>query len=184
MKPYPLPLLSALLLLAVGATTKPATRPAPKLTYKLADGSDKWPADARKQIVDAMDAAVALYNANGTFDKQVTANYSPGTPTADANYSGWMNFGGQIGTRTALHELGHTLGVGTVPQWQKHITDGLWTGKHALAQLRKFDGPDAVLHADRLHFWPYGLNYDREGGEVNELRHVKIVAALRQDMGL
>jgi hypothetical protein len=38
-----------------------------------------------------MDAAVALYNKTGVFKKQVWANNSPGTPTADANYEGWIS---------------------------------------------------------------------------------------------
>jgi hypothetical protein len=131
-----------------------------------------------------MDAAVAVYNANGEFDRHVTANYNPGTPTADANFGGWINFGGQIGTRTALHEIAHTLGVGTCPQWQHLAVDGKWTGAYAIEQLKEIDGPDAVLHCDHQHFWPYGLNYENEGGEENFKHHVKMVIALRADMGL
>ena len=154
------------------------------LRYRLSGGSEKWPEDRRKRIADAMDAAVALYNKTGVFKKTVTANDSPGTPTADANYDGWINFGGSINARVALHEIGHTLGVGTHPDWQAKVKDGKWTGKHALEQLREFDGKDAVLHADRMHFWPYGLNFDHESSEENDLRHVKMVAALRKDMGI
>lgn len=167
----------------VGPASQPTTRQF-RLTYRLADGWEKWPEDARRRIIQAMDAAVALYNELGEFDKSVTANYSPGTPTADGNYSGWINFGGQINKRVALHEISHTLGVGQHPRWRQLIADGKWTGQHALAQLREFDGPDAVLHADRMHFWPYGLNYDREYSEENARRHVRMVQALRRDMGI
>ncbi len=161
----------------------PATQSA-ALTYRLTGNVDEWPADKREQIVKAMDAAVALYNKIGHFPKKITVQYSPGTPTADGNYNGNIRFGGQIGYRTALHELGHTLGIGTHPRWREFIKDGKWTGEHALAQLREFDGPDAVLNADRMHFWPYGLNFDREGGDVNSVRHVKMVAAFRRDLGI
>ncbi len=154
------------------------------ITYKLSGGSEKWPGDRRKRIVEAMDAAVAFYNQHARLKKAVTANNSPGTPTADANYDGWMNFGGSISRRVALHELGHTLGVGTHPNWQANIKDGLWTGKNALAQLQEFDGPKAVLHCDRQHFWPYGLNFDNESSKENDLRHVKMVVAMRKDMGI
>lgn len=170
------------------AATKTAETPEPKvkayLTYKLSGGSDKWPEDRKKRIVDAMDAAVAVYNKTGVFKKAVTANNSPGTPTADANYDGWINFGNSINARVALHELGHTLGIGTHPKWQDNIKDGKWTGKHALEQLREFDGKDAELHADRMHFWPYGLNFDNESNKENDVRHVKMVAAMRKDMGI
>ncbi len=154
------------------------------LTYGLSDGSDDWDAARKRRIVDAMDAAVRLYNQHGKFKKHVTANNSPGTPTADANYDGWINFGGTINTRVALHEISHTLGIGTHPEWHKNIKDGKWTGKHALALVREFDGPDTTLSADRMHFWPYGLNFDNESSRENDIRHVKMVAAMRRDMGL
>lgn len=154
------------------------------LKYVLPDGHEQWPADRKKRITDAMDAAVALYNELGVFKKQVWANNSPGTPTADANYEGWINFGGSINTRVALHEISHTLGIGTHGNWQANIKDGKWTGKHALAQLREFDGKDAVLYADRMHFWPYGLNFDQESSKDNDRRHVLMVAAMRKDMGI
>jgi hypothetical protein len=154
------------------------------MTYQLSGGSEKWPEDRKKRITDAMDAAVDFYNKNGVFKKNVTANNSPGTPTADANYDCWINWGGTINTRVALHEIGHTLGIGTHGNWQANIKDGKWTGKHALEQLREFDGKDAVLHADRMHFWPYGLNFDNESSKENDLRHVKMVAAMRKDMAI
>jgi hypothetical protein len=157
---------------------------APKITYKLSDGSDKWDADPRARIVKAMDEAVAVYNKYGQFDRVLTANWNPGTPTADANFGGWINFGGQIGTRTALHEIAHTLGIGTSPNWAKFARDGKWTGKYGIAQLKQLDGPDAVLHCDHQHFWPYGLNYDNEGGTENFKRNVLMVTAMRADMGL
>ena len=154
------------------------------LTYQLSGGSENWPEDRKKRIVDAMDAAVSFLNQHGDFKKQVTANNSPGTPTADANFDGWINWGGSISRRVALHELSHTLGIGTHPDWQKNIKDGKWTGKHAVKQLREFDGEKAELHADRQHFWPYGLNFDNESSPENDLRFVKMVAAFRKDLGL
>lgn len=169
---------------ARAAAEAPAEKVREHLKYQLSNGSEKWPEDRRKRITDAMDAAVALYNKTGVFKKTVTANNSPGTPTADANYDGWINFGGSINARVALHEIGHTLGVGTHPNWQENVKDGKWTGKHALAQLREFDGENAELHADRMHFWPYGLNFDHESNKENDTRHVKMVAALRKDMGI
>ena len=154
------------------------------MRYRLGEGSENWPADKRQAIVDAMDGAVGLYNQLGQFPKEVTAWYSPGTPTADGSYNGTIRFGGQIGFRVALHELGHVVGGGTHPNWGKYAVNGRWTGPHALAQLRAFDGPDAVLGCDRMHFWPYGLNYDNEGSPENFRRHVLMLAALRRDMGI
>lgn len=155
-----------------------------KLTYKLSEGSEKWDPEIRARIVDAMDKAVALYNEHGEFNRELTANYSPGTPTADANYNGWINFGGQIGRRTALHEIGHTLGVGTTSAWQRLLVNGKWTGPSANSLIQAFDGPGAVISGDRQHFWPYGLNFDNESSPINDIRHVKLVAAFREDMGI
>ena len=162
----------------------PLAKAAGPLRYRLAPGSENWPADKKARIVAAMDEAVALYNATGIFDKQIVASYNAETPTADGNFNGNIRFGGQIGSRTALHEIGHILGVGTVPNWQGFIVDGQWTGANALAQLREFDGPGAVLHADRQHFWPYGLNFANEDVPGARRRHVLMVAALRADLGL
>ena len=163
--------------------TKTPRNPKGSITYKLSDGSEKWPEDRKKRITEAMDAAVEFLNKHGHFKKEVTAHNSPGTPTADANIGGWINWGGSINRRVALHEIAHTLGVGTHEKWLETIKDGLWTGKHALAQLREFDGKDAVLHADRQHFWPYGLNQDSESSPESDLRHIKMVEAIRKDMG-
>lgn len=154
------------------------------LTYHLASGSESWPADIRAQIIYAMDGAVALYNRYGTFRKSLTANYNPGVPTAQAGYSGWIDFGGQIGYRTALHEISHTLGIGTAPGFSSFIQNGLWTGTNAVAQVREFDGPTAVVNTDGTHFWPYGLNYDSEASTENDRRHVLMVAAFRKDLGI
>ena len=38
-----------------------------------------------------------------------------------------------------------------------------------------------MLHADRMHFWPYGLNFDNESSKENDVRHVKMVAAMRKE---
>lgn len=154
------------------------------LTYGLSDGAEDWPEDRRKRIVDAMEAAVMYFNEHADFEKHVTANNSPGTPTADANYDGWINWGGSINRRVALHEISHTLGIGTHARWSDHLEDGKWTGRHALEQLREFDGPDAVLYADRQHFWPYGLNFDRESDPESDLRFLQMIEAFRKDLGI
>jgi hypothetical protein len=175
----PLPRLLLVLLTCLFATSGAF---AAKLTYRLSRESDTWPDDKRRAIVKAMDEAVALYNKHGTFDKAVVANYSPGVPTAQANYDGWIDFGGAISTRVALHELCHTLGVGTHPRWRSFLKDGVWTGENATALVRTFDGPEAVLKGDRMHFWPYGLNFDREDGEEQRIRHIQLVEAIHKDL--
>ena len=172
--------------IAAGPATKPTTPPATRpgtLRFHFKGDASQWPADKREAIEKAMTEAAKYYNEVGGFDFDVPTVYSAGTPTADANYYSQIRFGGQIGTRTALHELGHVFGAGTHRNWQKLIKDGKWTGAAANAQLKEFDGPDAVLHADRMHFWPYGLNFDSEGRTPDMYRkHVKMVAAFMKDL--
>ncbi|HEY9508858.1 MAG TPA: LamG-like jellyroll fold domain-containing protein, partial [Verrucomicrobiae bacterium] len=96
------------------------------LKYQLAGNAASWPADIRAQIIYAMDGAVAQYNRYGTFNKQLYVNYNPSVPTAQASYNGTIDFGGQIGYRTALHEIGHALGVGTIANWSANLQNGIW----------------------------------------------------------
>ncbi len=154
------------------------------MSFTMRPDTDPTHAEKVAQVVKAMNEAIGLYNAMGEFPKAVSAGYNPGTPTADGNYNGTIRFGGSISSRVALHELGHVLGVGTHPRWGEFVKDGQWTGAYAIAQLRAFDGPDAVLHCDHMHFWPYGLNYDTEDSPENRRRHVLMVAAFRRDLGI
>jgi hypothetical protein len=154
-----------------------------RLTWNTGWGFGSDP--ARDQgIIDGMDSAVMHYNSLGLFEKHLTANNSPGTPTADANYDGQIRFGGSYGFRVALHEISHTLGVGTWWRWGELMVNGAWTGQYANEQLSQFDGPGSVLHGDGAHFWPYGLNYDSESNTESNRRHVLMVDALRRDMGI
>jgi len=151
------------------------------MSYSLADGNANWPADIRTTIDNSMKEAVALHNQYGWFEKHDTANYSSGVPTAQSNYDGWIDFGHLYNTRTALHEIAHTLGTGTY--WG--FDGGAWNEDSAAGRLEKlYDGQAAVLSTGGTHFWPYGLNYDNEDGPANRERHCKLVAALRFDMGI
>ncbi len=174
-------------------TTVPTNTPATgALTYSLAGD---WPADAKARIIYALDGAVAEYNRYGTFSEHITANYSPGTPTADGSFGGWINFGSNPSyqnMRTALHEISHTLGVGTTWQWDANLAavPGVWIGANGVAQIHAFDGSNTQVYSDGTHFWgingggSYGLNYDSEGSTENFRRHVLMMLAFRKDMGL
>jgi hypothetical protein len=152
------------------------------LTYALDESVLHAPREIRDRIASSMEEAVGVYNSTAAFVKHITVRYDPAVPTAHANFNGNLTFGGQIGARTALHEIAHTLGIGTHPEWTSMIHEGRWTGEHALRQLSVFDGQGAPLHADRQHFWPYGLNYQNEASEENDRRHVHMVAAFCRDL--
>jgi hypothetical protein len=168
--------LSVLAVLACAASAE-----AQPLSWGLNGGSEGWPAGQRDTITRSMNEAVALYNQYGVFEKRLTANYNAGVPTAEANYDGFISFGGQNNTRVALHEMGHTMGVGTY----RPFNGGTWDEKGAAGKLLKlFDGVAATLSTGGSHFWPYGLNFDNEDNPGARERHVKLVAALRFDMGI
>ena len=109
------------------------------------------------QIETSMAEAAAMYNKYGSFNKSVSATYNSGVPTADANYAGSMRFGGSRNTRVAMHELGHTMGVGTY--WVYYMVDGVWQGYYAQERAIEMESTYADgLHGDSMHIWPWGLN--------------------------
>lgn len=135
-------------------------------------------------ITSAMNAAVARYNNLSDLGKSITVRYDTSVPTADGNINGTIRFGanrGYMTERTALHEIAHTIGVGTSAGWSSLGGSGTWTGAQATALVRQFDGSSAKLSTGGGHFWPYGLNYESEFSGTAADRHVRIVAAMVRD---
>ncbi|TRX55519.1 T9SS type A sorting domain-containing protein [Fulvivirga sp. M361] len=151
-----------------------------QLTYWLDQSVLDSPYES--QIRRSMDSCVTIYNRYSNYTENVKVIYSASVPTANASYKGRIAFGGSRGQRTALHEMAHVLGVGTYSNWGANRDDEkkVWTGPVANALIMEYNGADAVLHADKWHFWPYGLNSKDEDVQ----RHVYMVGALREDMGL
>jgi hypothetical protein len=140
---------------------------------------------AYTQITSAMNAAVARYNNLSDLGKSITVRYDTSVPTADGNINGTIRFGSNrsyMTERTALHEIAHTIGVGTSAGWSSHGgTSGTWTGAQATALVRQYDGSSAKLSTGGGHFWPYGLNYENEFSGTAADRHVRIVEAMVRD---
>jgi hypothetical protein len=138
--------------------------------------------DAYAKITTAMTAAVARYHKFTDANKTIRVAYSPGVPTAEANYNGDLRFGSNrayMTERTAMHEISHTLGVGQTAAFNTKCASGNWP--KALPLLRSFDGPNAKITCGGSHFWPYGLNYETEWSETNANRHVQMVNAMLAD---
>tara|TARA_R110000782_G_scaffold45706_11_gene101382 strand:+ start:880 stop:3666 length:2787 start_codon:yes stop_codon:yes gene_type:complete len=168
---------------APAEAAEPPAAPGGTVLYRLSDGSEAWPADRRDAIVRAMDEAVELYNRHATLHHRLRVSFDPAVPTAHASANGHIVFGGAISTRVALHEIAHTFGVGTSRAWSELAKDGRWTGLTANDVFARLgDDPDAALNTGPKHFWPYGLNYDREDGPQFRVRHVRMVQALHADM--
>ncbi|KAK2742417.1 hypothetical protein FQN55_007855 [Onygenales sp. PD_40] len=138
--------------------------------------------DAYQKIEAAMTLAVTRYSKFTDASKTIRVYYTPGVPTAEANYNGDLRFGSNrsyMTERTAMHEISHTLGVGQTAAFDEKCASGDWPT--ALPLLRSWDGQDAVINCGGGHFWPYGLNYDDEWSETNADRHVMLVDAMLDD---
>ncbi|WP_437477059.1 hypothetical protein WME75_27525 [Sorangium sp. So ce1014] len=141
---------------------------------------------AYDMITSAMDEALSHYNCHTSIEKRLSVTYVPSVATADGNVNGSIRFGSLASMNhiTAMHEIGHTLGVGSF-EFVALVRDGIFTGEAATSQLRAITGNESdVVHADSQHFWPYGLNYTSEVKTADDLvNHCKIVAAIREDLG-
>ena len=187
--------LAAALLAAPGIAQAVPQPAAPASQERVAAASITWSLqrasnptsdqqDAYNRITAAMNAAVARYNNLSDLGKTITVRYEPGVPTADGNINGTIRFGSNrsyMTERTALHEIAHTIGVGTSSGWSRLGGSGTWTGAQATALVRQFDGASAKISTGGGHFWPYGLNYDNEFSNTAADRHVQIVAAMVRD---
>jgi autotransporter-associated beta strand protein len=163
--------------LAVVALLSAARPTHAALTFTVEAGG--WPDAARRNAaVSALQSAVNRYNAYGNFGNyNVYAYYNAGIPTAQANYLGSIGYGGTYpNERVTLHEMSHYLGTGTYGT--------PWDGFRGESLVDQFDGLDASLNGDGVHYWPYGLNFDSEGAEINKQRHVALLYAMRADMGI
>lgn len=155
-------------------------------TYKLwrADNPTADQLDAYTRIDNVMKAATARYDRLTSLARFVNVSYEPGVPTAEASNNGDLRFGfdrSYMVEGTALHEMAHTLGVGTTWSWDGLCYDGYYHGAKATALLQSWDGADAKIWCDAAHFWPYGLNYSDEFSEVAFDRNVQLVNAMRAD---
>jgi len=148
---------------------------------------------AYDKIKAGMDKALSYYNCYADITKSIQVSYVPSVQTADGNINGSLRFGSNttyMDYRTCLHEISHTIGIGQASNWSSFISNGLFTGSHANAQLEAINDAlampgDGKLHADTQHFWPYGINQQSEvKSEADLIAHCQMVVAIRMDLGL
>ncbi|KAK4183020.1 hypothetical protein QBC35DRAFT_131849 [Podospora australis] len=155
------------------------------ITYRIEKSTQPTSdqADAYARIESAIRLAVARYNRVAPrANKSITVQYVPSVQTADGNFNGNIRFGSSrsyMNERTALHEISHTLGVGTTNAFNQRCSSQNWPT--ALPLLRSWDGQSAKINCGGGHFWPYGLNYDNEWSESNGNRHCQLVNAMLAD---
>jgi hypothetical protein len=171
------------------ASTSSAAAVTGNVTYTLVKSSNPTSTEqaAYTLITAAMDSAVWYMNHYTTFTKALTVTYVPSVATADGNINGSIRFGSNtyyMNLATALHEIAHTVGVGTSNVWWNTlIVSGVYTGSNATQKLRTLTGnATAVLYGDSQHFWPFGLNYPTEVTSVYDyIYHCQILEAMQAD---
>lgn len=160
------------------------------VVYTLAKAASPTSAEqaAYDKITAAMDIAVGYYNCYTNIAKTLSVSYLPSVSTADGNINGSIRFGSQASMNrvTAMHEISHTVGIGTSSDWSSFVSNGKFTGAHALQALLAIPNRlSDTVGADKQHFWPYGLNYESEGSTTDDLiDHCIMVTAIRKDLGL
>jgi hypothetical protein len=172
---------------STGTTTCPERG---NVTYALARAAAPTAQEqaAYDKITLAMDEAVRRYDCYTNITKALKVSYVPSVQTADGNINGSIRFGSTASMNpvTAMHEIAHTVGIGTAANWSTFVVDSHFTGANALAELKSIPSHTTeVIGADRSHFWPYGLNYESEGKtEADLVAHCRMVMAIRRDLGL
>lgn len=135
------------------------TIPAGNLTYtNNHNATDDADSTVYKRLETVGQHAQQLYHDWTSISKHVWFNYSPGTPTADANYEGWIRFGENTSyqrTGTLLHELNHVMGSGTWSGWSDLFdSSGKWKGHRANEVAWLITGDSAVyVQKSGVHFW-------------------------------
>ncbi len=149
-----------------GDVIKVVTVPKGTVGHWYNNGGDEATND---RINYAIDLSMDYYwnNLTSIHGFGISVNYSPGTPTADCSYGGWMRVGESSSYQqpgTIMHEAFHGIGVGTHDIWwngdMRSAGDrGDWLGDRATEAVRFWDNSTtAVITGDNMHLWPYGCN--------------------------
>ncbi len=169
--------------LALAVTAFAGTVARGDITYTLQFTPSSSP--QAQQVANSVAVAAAFYNQHGSFNKHWNVYYNAGIPTAEANFDGYMGYGGTRNERVVFHEAGHTFGMGTGPNYGGLISGGVWKGQYGnQAQFDTYNDFGDGLHGDGHAVWPSGFNYDNEDGFIERYWHTRIMAGIRADMGI
>lgn len=177
-----------------GNVVKVVTIPKGTITYSYNPGADGTE-EINARIIAACEGAMDAWNsATSISGFHATVNYSPGTPTADCSYGGWIRMGANASYQrvgTLLHEMNHGVGVGQHSIWygpdspyRESGTSGTWRAKRANDLVAFLENDkNAKLKGDGTHMWPYGINgaHEDTGSEFLYLANGMITQALHED---
>lgn len=145
--------------------------------------------DHNEWLNNAMIEATAYYNTwTAIKGFHPTANYSPGTETADCSYGGWINVGPwRCNTGTMVHEMMHGTGVGQHGRyWSAELHPGgdngpWWLGERANRVTHFFENYDSsrgnyTCNGDGMH-----ICYEGNGNDMQQIRSCILAQALYED---
>lgn len=165
-----------------GEPTRVITLPKGETEYTfLWNGDD----DHNAWLDQAMQEATAYYNTwTAIKGFHPTANYSPGTETADCSYGGWINVGPwRCNTGTMVHEMMHGTGVGQHGRyWSQELhPDIWWLGERANRVCHFFENYDSSrgnynCNGDGIH-----ICYEGNGNDMQQIRSCILAQALYED---
>lgn len=165
-----------------GEPTRVITLPKGETEYTfLWNGDD----DHNAWLDQAMQEATAYYNTwTAIKGFHPTANYSPGTETADCSYGGWINVGPwRCNTGTMVHEMMHGTGVGQHGRyWSQELhPDIWWLGERANRVTHFFENYDTSrgnynCNGDGIH-----ICYEGNGNDMQQIRSCILAQALYED---
>ena len=146
-----------------------------------------WNGDDEHNLAldNAMREATAYYNTwTAIKGFHPTANYSPGTETADCSYGGWINVGPwRCNTGTMVHEMMHGTGVGQHGRyWSQELhPDIWWLGERANRVCHFFENYDSSrgnynCNGDGMH-----ICYEGNGNDMQQIRSCILAQALYED---
>lgn len=177
---------------AYGEAIKFYTVPKGNVRYTYSNNGD---AATNTRINEALEKACYYFNNMTSTTRDFDVAYSPGTPTADCNYTTrpHMNIGANVSyqkTGTIMHEMEHGLGLQNYStQWSKNNLrsgngTGQWLGDRVTEALHFWDNnTTTVLNGDNIHMWPYGVNGAQEdnGTDMLYIANAMICQALGED---
>lgn len=160
-----------------GDVIKVVTIPKGTITHWYNNGGD---AATNDRLNNAINTSIDYYwnNLTSIHGFGISVNYSPGTPTADCSYGGWMRVGENTSYQapgTIMHEAFHGIGVGTHDMWwnsemRSAGNRGDWLGDRVTEAVRFWDNSTtAVITGDDTHLWPYGCNGAHEDTHSDNL---------------
>ena len=165
-----------------GEPVRVITLPQGETVYKfLWNGDDEH----NEWLDNAMREATAYYNTwTAIKGFRPTANYSPGTETADCSYGGWINVGPwRCNTGTMVHEMMHGTGVGQHGRyWSQELhPDIWWLGERANRVCHFFENYDSSrgnynCNGDGIH-----ICYEGNGNDMQQIRSCILMQALYED---